>query len=190
MEGISCVIPVAGRSERMGRWKPLLGFRGITIIQAVVDVALAACSGVIVVTGHRGQEVGALFSGNPRITLAHNPEWETGMFSSIQRGAACVDTERFFITLGDKPFIRTEVYAYLLQGPPGDAVFPVFAGQRGHPVLLSRKVRDAVLAADSRAGSMPQVISRFTVREMAWPDDSVLRDIDTPEDYALARDPS
>jgi molybdenum cofactor cytidylyltransferase len=155
----------------------------------VVDVALAACTRVIVVTGYRGQEISALFSGNPRITVADNPEWEAGMFSSIQRGAASVDSERFFITLGDKPFIRPDVYAFLLQHPPADAIFPVHAGQRGHPVLLGRAVRDAVLAADARTGSMPQVISRFTVREVPWPDDSVLRDIDTPEDYAGIRAP-
>jgi len=186
MEPVTCIIPAAGRSQRMGRWKPLLSFRGRAMIQAVVDVALAACSRVIVVTGYRGQDLEALLGGMPRVTAAHNPGWERGMFSSIQCGAACVETGRFFITLGDKPFIRPDVYAFLLQSPTADAVFPVFAGQRGHPVLLGRKVRDAVLAEDAGTGSMPRVISRFTVAEVPWPDDSVLRDLDTPEDYAEA----
>jgi len=170
----------------MGQWKPLLRFRGTTILQAVVEAALVACSRVIVVAGYRGQEINALLGGTPRITVVLNPGWESGMFSSIQRGAAMVDTDRFFITLGDKPAIRPDAYELLLRSPPADALFPVYAGQRGHPVLLSRNVREAVLAADARTGSMPRVISRFTVAEVPWPDDSVLRDLDTPEDYAGA----
>jgi len=117
----------------MGRWKPLLGFRGSTIIQTVVESALAACSRVIVVTGYRGEEIHSLLGGTPRITMVYNPQWETGMFSSLQRGMGLVETERLFVTLGDKPFIRADVYAFLLQSPPADALFPVFAGQRGHP---------------------------------------------------------
>jgi molybdenum cofactor cytidylyltransferase len=190
MEPVSCVIPAAGRSERMGAWKPLLPFGGSTILQTVVMAALSTCSRAIVVTGHRGQEIEAVLRGEPRIALVHNTLWEVGMFSSIQRGAALVETERFFIVLGDKPFIRPDVYAFLLQAPPADAIFPVHAGERGHPVLLSRAVREAVLAADARTGSMPQVISRFTVREVLWPDNSVLRDIDTPEEYAGVHNPS
>ena len=186
MEQVSCIIPAAGCSERMGAWKPLLPFRGTTILQTVVQAALAACSSIIVVTGHRGAEIEAVLRGEPRISVARNPLWEAGMFSSIQRGAALVETERFFIVLGDKPFIRPDVYAFLLQAPAADAVFPVHGGERGHPVLLSRGVREAILAAEAATGSMPRVISRFTVREVEWPDDSILRDIDTPEEYATA----
>jgi molybdenum cofactor cytidylyltransferase len=190
MEAVSCVIPAAGRSQRMGAWKPLLPFRGSTILQTVVASALAACPRVIVVTGHRAEEIEAALHGDPRITLVHNPGWEAGMFSSIQRGAALVDTDRFFIVLGDKPFIRPEVYAFLLAAPAADAIFPVHAGERGHPVLLSRGVREAILAAEADTGSMPRVLLRFTVKEIEWPDDSILRDIDTPEEYAGVHNPS
>lgn len=184
MAPVCCVVPAAGRSLRMGNWKPLLFFEGSTIIQTVVRVALAACARVILVAGYRGQELSALFGAEPRVTLVTNPDWEMGMFSSIQRGAGSVDTDRFFVVLGDKPFVRPDIYAFLLQAPPADAVFPVFEGERGHPVLLSRAARDAVLAADPKAASMPRILSSFTVAELPWKDDSILRDIDTPEQYA------
>jgi len=145
---------------------------------------LSACARVIVVTGHRGREIDAILGGDHRVTLVTNPSWEEGMFSSIQRGASCVDTDRFFIVLGDKPFIRPDVYASLLLAPPADAVFPVFDGERGHPVLCRRSVREAVLAAERATGSMPSLLSDFEVREIPWVDDSILRDIDTPEQYA------
>ncbi len=183
MEPVSCIVPAAGRSARMGEWKPLLPFRESTIIQNVVRVAFSACARVIVVTGYRGRELAALFDDTPGVTLAVNPHWELGMFSSIKIGAAEVDTERFFVALGDMPLIGPEVYGALLKAPAADAVFPAFGGKRGHPVLLNRTVRDAVLAADPVTGSMPAIISRFLVRELPWPDDSILRDIDTPEQF-------
>jgi molybdenum cofactor cytidylyltransferase len=167
----------------MGEWKPLLPFRGSTIIQTVVHVALSACARVLVVIGYRAQELASLLGEQPRVTLVTNPDWEMGMFSSIRVGARLVDTERFFVVLGDMPLIQPQVYDALLQVSAANAVFPVFDGKRGHPVLLDRAVRKAVLAADPRAGSMPGIISRFAVRELAWPDDSVLRDIDTPEQF-------
>jgi len=173
----------------MGQWKPLLPFRGSTIIQTVVDVAVSVCTHVIVVTGYRGPELEATLRGDSRLTLAANPRWEDGMFSSIQCGVARVDTDHFFVVLGDKPFIRSEVYLSLLQAPRANAVFPVFDGERGHPVLLDRIVREAVLAANPVTGSMPGLLSELEVREVPWSDDSILRDVDTPEQYELARAP-
>ena len=183
MEAVTCVVPAAGRSARMSRWKLLLPFGETTIIQTVVRVALSACAHVIVVTGYRAEELSAVLGGDPRVTLTENKDWELGMFSSIQRGTACVNTERFFITLGDKPFIRQGVYTSLLRVDFAEVVFPVFRGERGHPVLLRGAVREAVLAADTRTGSMPAVLSRFDAKEVDWPDDSVILDIDTPQEY-------
>lgn len=190
MDPVTCIVPAAGRSARMGQWKPLLPFRGSTIIETVVRTALSACQRVIVVTGYRGSELEAVLRGDDRVTLAANPGWERGMFSSIQCGVSCVDTERFFIVLADKPFITRDVYSSLLRAEYADAVFPVFDGERGHPVLLGKAVRDAVLAADPVTGSMPNLLSRFTAEEVTWPDDSVIRDIDTREQYDAAADRS
>jgi molybdenum cofactor cytidylyltransferase len=190
METVSCIVPAAGRSSRMGLWKPLLPFRGSTIIQTVLTAALSVCERLIVVTGYREAELKAVLHGAQRVTLTANPGWEMGMFSSIQRGVSCVDTDRFFIVLADKPFIRPEVYVSLLHAESADAIFPVFDGKRGHPVLLSNAVREAVLAGDPMTGSMRSLLSGLNVEEIPWPDDSILRDIDTREQYDDAVDRS
>jgi molybdenum cofactor cytidylyltransferase len=183
---VDCIMVAAGRSERMGRWKPLLPFRGGTIVAAVVSAALAACYRVILVTGFRGDELAALFAAEPRVAAVRNPDWELGMFSSIQRGAAHVQTDRFFISLADMPFIDPAVYRALLETEGADFVFPVHGGLRGHPVLLSDHARTALLAADPRTGSMKEIARRLSAIEVPWTDNSVLRDIDTPEDLAGA----
>lgn len=170
----------------MGRWKPLLAFRGGTLVGTVVDTALAACRRVILVAGYRGDELAALFASVPRIVVVQNPAWRLGMFSSIQAGAARVETDRFFIMLADMPHVDPAVYAALRHQGEADFVFPTHDGMRGHPVLAGARVRDAILAADAATGSMKEIARRLSVLEMPWRDDSVLRDIDTPEDLAGA----
>ncbi len=182
MLGVDCIVPAAGRSERMGRWKPAIAFGSLTIIGTVVQNALEACERVILVTGYRGAELAAMFAETPRLLVVENPEWELGMFSSLRRGVACAGSERYFITLGDMPWITPPVYDALFACRGADVVFPVCAGRRGHPVLFNRRVREAVLGADPATGRMRDIVERYTVMEVAWEDDSVLRDIDRRED--------
>ncbi len=183
MEDCDCIIPAAGRSQRMGDWKPVMPFGGSTIIQTVVAAALQACSRVLLVTGFRGAELDALFDADPRIQRLHNPGWEMGMFSSLRIGAASVRTRRFFVTLGDMPWISPEVYRALVSGDDGsEVVFPVHGGRRGHPVLIHERVRPAIQEADPARGSMRLIAQGFSIRELEWPDDSILRDVDAPAD--------
>jgi molybdenum cofactor cytidylyltransferase len=182
MEDIDCLVPGAGRSERMGSWKPALPFGESTIIQTVVSRALQVCTGVVLVTGYRAAELALLFRDAPRVRLVENPDWPLGMFSSIRRGTGYVRTGRFFIMLGDMPWTGAEVYRALIQCAPADFVYPVFDGRRGHPVLCTTRVKDEVLRADPASGSMREIASRLTVQELPWEDDSIHRDIDTMED--------
>lgn len=168
----------------MGEWKLLLPFRGSTIVQAVVAAALGACARVILVTGHRAEELEGLFAAEPRVLAVRHPGWQKGMFSSQQAGIALVRSGRFFVIPADMPLVTPAVYAALLEdGPAADVVFPVHAGRRGHPVLFSRGVVDTVLAEDPEAGRLRDIASRFSCAEVHWTDDSILRDIDTQEDY-------
>ena len=180
---IDCLVPAAGRSARMGAWKPTLPFGDSTIIGTVVAAALRVCARVILVTGYRGNELCALFGADPRVTTVENPDWELGIFSSIQRGATQVRTERFFVALGDMPWIPPRAFAALRDAPAADALFPTFNGQRGHPVLFSARIIPALRASDPAAGSMREIAARFSVAELPWPDETILRDIDTMEDY-------
>jgi molybdenum cofactor cytidylyltransferase len=168
----------------MGSWKPLLPFGSATMIQAVVDVALLACGRVILVTGHRSAELAALFAGAERVLVVENTDWTRGMFSSIQCGVRRVASARFFVTLGDMPWIGPVVYEALRAAPAADAVFPVHRGERGHPVLFDARVIPAVLAADPRDGRMREIAARFTAATIPWEDDSILRDADVPSDLA------
>lgn len=180
----------------MGSWKLLFPLRNTTIIGSVVSTALEACSRVILVAGWRGRELARLFEGEARVRVVENPDWALGMFSSIRRGVAVSTTPRFFIALGDMPFVEPAVYHALLRAadapstpdwPLADFVFPVHGSRRGHPVLVDGRLREVILRSDPATGSMREIASRSRVSEVPWHDDAILRDIDTPEDYERAQ---
>jgi molybdenum cofactor cytidylyltransferase len=167
----------------MGMPKLLLPFGGRTMIEASVSAALSACPRVILVTGCSGSDIAALFSAEPRVVIVGNPDWESGMFSSIICGIRGVETPRFFVSLGDMPRNSADIYLALLSAPHAEVVAPVFKGERGHPVLMGPSVRAEALLQDPAAGSMRSIIAHYPVMEVQWKDDSILSDVDTPEEY-------
>ena len=180
---MDCLIPAAGRSNRMDKWKPLLRFGESTIIETVVTTALDVCRRVVLVVGYRGEELAGVFDSEARVIVVKNPEWEAGMLSSIQAGVRRIDSSRFFIVPGDMPYLTGEVYRALLSAPRAGAVAPEYGGRRGHPVLIESRLIGGITGAGPEISSMREILARESFSVMPWKDDSVLRDLDTPEDY-------
>lgn len=171
----------------MGRWKMLLPWRGSTVVEAAAAAALDACSRLIVVVGHRGEELAGVFAARDRVEIVRNPDWERGLFSSVRAGAAAVRSERFFVALGDMPLVGSPVYRSLLAAPPAPAVHPLYRGRRGHPVLLAAAVIPRILAAplESNLGCVLQGVEG---RDVVVDDPGTQLDLDEPADYErLAR---
>lgn len=183
MVSAECIVPAAGESSRMGDWKLMLPVDGVPIIDRVLNTALVHCPRVILVTGYRGDELEAHVAGRERVSVVMNEHWQTGMFSSIQKGIAEVRTDRFFVCLADLPLLAPEIYKSLAMQPEEDVVVPVHDGRRGHPVLLGRRVAREALETDPEKGIMRDIVRRYRQHLVEWPDDSILRDADTPEEY-------
>lgn len=167
----------------MGVWKLMLPVAGTTMIEYIAETVLPVCSRVILVAGYRARELMPLADRFESVKIVINHQWELGMFSSIHAGVQHVETERFFICLADLPLIRDSVFARLLEEPKTDVVVPVFRGRRGHPVLLGSNVVRRIKVEDPAIGNMREIIREFSVRELDWNDDSILRDTDTPEEF-------
>jgi molybdenum cofactor cytidylyltransferase len=57
---LSAILLAAGRSRRMGAFKPLLPFGARTVIETCIDnLRAAGVTEIVVVVGHRGAEVRA-----------------------------------------------------------------------------------------------------------------------------------
>jgi len=183
MEKLDCVVLAAGNSLRMGKWKLLLPFGESTMLETVVQEALKCCSRVILVTGYNNEILGDLFKYDSRVVTVYNQEWEKGMFSSARLGMSLVETERFFLSLGDMPKVSEGIYRELLTYPAYPSVIPQYLGKKGHPVLFSKEVLPFALELTPE-DSLRQVISRYPSLIVPVMDKGILQDVDTPEDYS------
>lgn len=191
--GTCAVILAGGLSSRMGAgFKPLLALDGQTALAVLADTfRRAGITDIVVATGHRGAEVAAE-AARLAIRSVANPDYETGMFSTVKAGLAAVGagTTRLCVTPVDVPLFRpatvTRLLARLAEPDAPPLVYPVFSGERGHPPCLNAALVPAVLAHVGNGG-LRQALAPFAFEEIAVPDANILADMDTPEDYATLR---
>jgi molybdenum cofactor cytidylyltransferase len=195
---ITAIVPAAGLSTRMGGAlpKPLLPWGASTVIGTVASTLLAAGAGeVIVVTGHQREAIEAALAGRA-LRCVFNPDYGSGeMLSSIQAGLAAASPESrgALLALADQPQMQLAVVQQVLRAFEASGgqglVIPSHAMRRGHPILLPRWLWEEVLALPA-GDTLRSVIQRHTaaIRYVAVDTASVLADLDTPEQYAEARD--
>jgi len=183
------IVLSAGESKRMGTPKQLLPWGETTMLQHVIENAgVSKLSQVLVVLGHRADEIAGAITASSRTRLLVNHDFRTGMISSIQCGIrnAPADAEAFMILLGDQPFIGPDVIDGLIdicRVRKYGIVIPVYDGRRGHPVILDLRYGEELLSL--RDQSAREVIRRHSrdVFEVPMDSPNVLADIDTPQDY-------
>lgn len=104
----AAIVPAAGESSRMEGLKPLLEMGGQTLIERVVNLfKTAGVAEVLVVVGHRGEEIVPVLEGASCRTVT-NPDYRQGMFSSIRAGARELQglCDAFFVLPVDIPLVR------------------------------------------------------------------------------------
>ncbi|HSZ54861.1 MAG TPA: nucleotidyltransferase family protein [Tepidisphaeraceae bacterium] len=191
---ICAIVLAAGRSRRMGTQKLLLPFAGKTVIAHIVDQLLASKVGhVLVIVGAEAEAVGAALGGR-QITLVRNPDPDAEMLSSVRCGFASLpnDCAAALIALGDQPSITPDIVDQLIErfltGSHG-IVVPFHDGHRGHPMIVSARYRDEIMDQHDDSG-LRGLLDAHAAEVFKLPSgDSVLEDMDYPEDYrrALAR---
>jgi CTP:molybdopterin cytidylyltransferase MocA len=183
---VAGLVLAAGDSRRLGRPKALLEIDGERLVDRAVRVLHeAGCTTVYVVAGAAPLgEVSAHASGP--VTVVDNPEWPTGMGSSVRRGLASVTEEAVVIMVVDTPGIGPAVVRRLIDAHSAGATAAgaTYDGAPRNPVLLTREHFAAVsaLAVDdvgARAylATRPDVVTQVECSDVADP-----CDIDTPED--------
>ena len=114
------------------------------------------------------------------------------MISSVRVGLAALPdtTAGALVVLGDQPMLSGRVVGQVLAAYAegrGTIVAPVYRGQRGHPVLFDRRYWPELLTLEH--GAPRDVIRRYpqALALVEVDTDSILIDIDTPEQYRRAR---
>ena len=174
----------------MGRPKAYLPFRDGTFLSSISGVLGLRCSPVIAVFGFDAERLAGLAPEG--VTPVRNPNYEMGMLTSLQAGlravpAAC-DTVLF--TLVDHPAISGETTDRLLQSDAAIAI-PRFAGKRGHPVLVRRRIFEEFLE-EPLSAKVRDLIDRHAgeIDYLEVDDPGISDDIDDPQLYEglLARE--
>jgi molybdenum cofactor cytidylyltransferase len=184
---IAGVILAAGGSTRLGQPKALLTWRGQTFIETVADTALkSGLSTIIVVTGEYDQEIRHAL-GNRPVFFVRNEDWKSGQASSIKAALRALPshTGGVIFMLVDQPQVPVRYIQALLEvhhQTLAPIIIPLVKGQRGTPVLFDGATFTELGKIEGDSGGK-QVFSKFTAHWLPWYDESMLLDVDSPEDY-------
>lgn len=178
-------------STRMGNCKALLDWGGEPLIAYQVrQMEEAGCDEVIVVLGHKADEVSRQMRTMTCRTML-NPRYQHGRAGSVRIGAKAVnrDAEAILIADIDSPrpasFLRT-----LIAGvrPENAVTRPVHNGTRGHPIVVAGRLREELMAVTDETEGLHAVL-RAHAGEVGEVDAGDLLDLgfNTPEEYRAAR---
>ena len=186
---VAAIVLAAGFSSRMGEFKPLLQLGGATVLERAVTLFReVGIADVRVVTGHRAEELEP-FLARLEVHSVENPHYRDGMFSSVAAGAATIEPEvdGFFVLPVDVPLVRSGTVRRLFdkwrQGD-WDVVYPCFLGERGHPPFIAGR-RAQEIAGWEGDGGLRGALAQWEsdALEVAVADETILCDMDTPDDY-------
>ena len=87
---VVAILLAAGRSRRMGAFKPLLPFGKTTVIHSCINnLRAGGVEDIVVVAGHRAAELKASLNDIESIHFVVNPDPESEMSASIACGVQC-----------------------------------------------------------------------------------------------------
>lgn len=185
---VAGILLAAGEGSRLGQPKALVEVGGWTLAER--GVALLRDGGadpVLLVTG-------AVPVTIPEALAVHNPDWSTGMGSSLATGLRALaetDAGAAVVALADQPLVGAEAVRRLISVYRDGAPVAVAAydGKPRNPVLIAREYWPVVLTmatGDTGARSFlrayAELVTRVECADTGSPDD-----VDTAEDLARVR---
>ncbi len=192
---LSAIILAAGESNRMGKPKALLPWRGRPFLEHVCDsLRRAGVEDRVVVLGQSSHEIlGGWVPAGEKVAV--NPQPEHGQLSSLRTGLADISefSEGFMVCLADQPTIDPDTYSKLiacwLSNRESIVIPRVFRAsdsrlKRGHPIIIP-----AAYKALCFEGPLDKGLHWVThhpsvkVTDLEVKDSGIIRDFDTPEEY-------
>jgi CTP:molybdopterin cytidylyltransferase MocA len=195
---VAGILLAAGDGTRLGQPKATVELGGMTLAERGVGLLrTGGADPVLVVTGAVGVAI-------PGVTAVHNPDWLSGMGSSLAAGLRALagggdgepvpgaDTvTAAVIALADQPLIGPAAVGRLIAAHAAGAGVAVAAydGKPRNPVLIARIHWATVLGlASGDTGARPflrahpELVTLVECGDVGRPDD-----IDTPQDLARVR---
>ncbi len=179
---IAGLLLAAGSGSRLGRPKALVELGGERLVdRGVRTLADGGCAPVLVV-------LGAAHATVPGALTVHNPDWVTGMGSSVRAGidAAPDSVDALVFALVDQPLVTSEAVRRLMEAyeQGARAAVATYNGNPRNPVLLGREHWSTVHSmAEGDVGARPFLRAySHLLTTVACDDIASPEDIDTEED--------
>lgn len=187
---VVAILLAAGRSRRMGAFKPLLSFGNTTVIHSCLNnLRAGGVPDVVVVAGYRAEEIEAKLVEIDLVQFIINPDPQSEMSASIACGVAVLpeDAKAVLIALTDQPAIPPAVIQSILKAWQAGAklVIPEYNERGGHPVLVDLEFREQLLTLDPQRGLKAFFDAhKNQVQRLKVDSSYIARDMDTWDDYA------
>ena len=195
----SALILAAGYSSRMGDFKPLMTLGEKTALEHLVGTFLAAGldrEAIFVVTGYQRHQLAPLIR-KLGIREIFNPDFQEGMFSSIQAGLKGIqpyqEKENWsgtLMTQVDCPLPDPLTIRALLREGKEDRkrapslLIPAYRGKKGHPVFIPREYAQEILDYQGKMGLKSFFFEQQdNLRILETGDEGAVLDMDNKEDY-------
>ncbi|MCH8035461.1 MAG: NTP transferase domain-containing protein [Bacteroidetes bacterium] len=188
---INGLIISAGLSGRMGKFKPLLSYKGKSFIQNIVLRLDSVCDKIIIVTGYKANEVEEDINQlniNSKIEFVFNSEYEKEMFISLQAGLQKADNcDWIFYHFVDQPGLPEVFYKKLVEqiNDRHNWIQPKIKEQKGHPILIRNDLFQIISGAPLNS-NLRTISNDPKVKKKFWECgyEEIFQDIDTEEDYS------
>ncbi len=192
---VALMILAAGGSTRMGRPKQLLEWKGTSLVGHAVNTAAASMADqILLILGSDAETVKEQLPALD-IDLLYNPEWQSGLGTSISAGmkhflSLNKTPDAVIIMLCDQPLIDANHLDHLIHGWVGnDKKIAVTAYKKGIgvPAVFSREFYPQLASMEGEHGARD--LLRQNANDCLVIDAGIkIMDIDTAGDYDRLRE--
>jgi molybdenum cofactor cytidylyltransferase len=190
---VAGILLAAGASTRLGYPKQLLKVGDKSLVFRAAQTLLATgCQPIVVVVGFQADRISVEIEDLP-ITSVHNPDWRTGMASSIAAGLSAAlrlnpNSAGVLITLCDQPRVTGEDLRALiaLYGRAGKPIAAAAYNETlGVPAVFDRSLFSELMALKGEQGARKVIAARVEdAATLAMPQAAF--DVDTTADLDAA----
>ncbi|MEN3048378.1 MAG: nucleotidyltransferase family protein [Candidatus Caldarchaeales archaeon] len=185
----AAVVLAAGPSSRMrGGLKLVEEVGGRSLVRRVAEAALGSrCRPVVIVLGNMAERVREELPEGVEPVM--NPDWRSGMSSSIRRGVEAVAgrASGAVICPGDMPFLRPETLDRLVEACGAGIAYCTVTGEVRSPAAFSSAFFGELMGLEGDRGAKEVVLRHAGIARPVMVDPLELLDVDSPEELELAR---
>jgi len=173
------------------KFKPLLNYKGKSFLQNIILRLDSFCDKIIIVTGFKAVEVEQSVNQlniHSKIEIAHNTNFEKGMFTSLQAGLVkAIECNWILYHFVDQPGLPIEFYKEFIEqiDDKHNWIQPTFNEQRGHPIIIHKSLTQIILSAHVDS-NLREISNDKMVKKKFWECryEEIFQDIDTEEDFS------